>query len=282
GGAAVVILTGTTAAIMPLFDGVTDANYAIQGTGVVLCILGAGLLLPFDGPKMLVIGLIGMAFHLGFTMGFPLAQNFPVLVGTLSSVVIATVGAHELTRSRRADFDGRRAKEELLRVRADFVAMLTHDIKNPLGVIDGFVEMLRDEPGMPAHERDELLGHLQRAVRTAISLAMNFLDASKIDAGRLVLKTCPIDVGELVGRVVANHRPYAAYKGIALVDDSERTLPTIQVDPAALDRVVANLLSNAIKHTPSGGMVRVAVHAPEPNHVEIVVEDSGEGLPPRQ
>jgi two-component system sensor histidine kinase KdpD len=46
--------------------------------------------------------------------------------------------------------------------------------------------------------------------------------------------------------------------------------------------VVANLLSNAIKHTPSGGMVRVAVRTPERDHVEIVVEDSGEGLPPGQ
>jgi signal transduction histidine kinase len=282
GSIAFAIVTATTASIMPLFESATDSNYAIQGTGIVLCILGAGLLLPFDGPKMLALGLLGTAIHVGFTLDFPLAQNFAVVVVTLTSVLIATVGARELTRSRLADFEGRRAKEELLRVRADFVAMLTHDIKNPLGVIDGFVEMLREEPAMPAEERDALLGHAQRAVRTAIALAVNVLDASKIDAGGFVLRTCSTNVGELIGRAVANHRPYAAHKGIALVDDSAPVLPAIRADPAALDRVLGNLLSNAIKHTPSGGTVCIAARAAERDRVEIVVEDSGEGLQPGQ
>src|SRR6185436_513727 len=128
GAGTFAIVTAATAAMMPLFEGPSDPHYAIQGTGVVLCILGAGLLLPFDAPKMLALGLLGTAFHVGFTLDFPIAQNFPVVVATLASVLIATVGARELTRSRLADFAGRRAREELLRVRADFLAMLTHDI----------------------------------------------------------------------------------------------------------------------------------------------------------
>jgi signal transduction histidine kinase len=281
-GGALAILLGTTAAVMPLFGGASDPQYAIQGTGLVLCVLGAGLLLPFDAPGMLAFGLLATALHVGFTFHFPLAQNLPVVIATLSAVLIAVVGARELTRSRRADFEGRRAKEELMRARSDFVAMLTHDIKNPLSAIDGLVEMLRDERGMAVEERETLLDDVQRAVRTAISLAANFLDASKIEAGRLVLKTRTVDLVELLDRALDAHRPHALQKAITLANASDANLPGIEADGAALERVFANLIGNAIKHTPRGGTVRLAARPAHGSRIEIVVEDSGEGITPGQ
>ncbi len=278
--AASTIMIATTAAIMPLFRGVSDPEYAIQGTGLVLCVLGSGLLLPLAVPEMLFVGLVALGFHVAFTIHFALAQNFPVLVATLCSVVIATAAARELGRSRLAEFDGRRAKDELWCARSDFVAMLTHDIKNPLAAIDGYVEMLRAEREMPASARDELLGHVQRAVRHAIALAVDFLDTSKVEADRFALKALQtIDLGALLGRVVADHGPYAAQKGVDLANGSGVEVPAVEADVAALDRVFANLITNAIKHTPSGGTVTVAACASAGDRVEVVVEDTGEGIP---
>ena len=194
--------------------------------------------------------------------------------------MIATVGARELTRSRLADFEGRRAKGELLHARSDFVAMLTHDIKNPLAVIDGFVEMLCDEPEMAPPKRAELLAHVQRSVRSAITLAVDFLDTSKIEADRFILRTRLTDVGDLLQRAVADHLPSAAQQGVTLMNDIAAGLPAVDADPAALDRVFANLLGNAIKHTSAGGIVRVAARRSDPDRIEIVVEDTGEGIPP--
>ena len=219
-GGVFAILTATIAAIMRLFDGAADPNYVIQATGIGLCMLGAGIFLPFDAPRMLALGSIALALHVGFTFDFPLAQNFPVLISTLSAVVIATVGARELTRSRRAEFEGRCAKEDLVHARSDFVAMLTHDIKNPLSVIDGFVEMIRDDAGMSSGVREELLSHVQTSVRTAITLAVNFLDASKIEADRFILRTRLIDIGDLVRGVLSDQRPSAQQKGVQLLHDS--------------------------------------------------------------
>jgi signal transduction histidine kinase len=282
GGTAVVILMATTASMMRLFEGAADPQYAIQGTGIVLCVLGSGLLLPFDAAEMLLLGLIALALHVGFTFDFPLAQNFPVLFATLSSVVIATVGARELARSRLVEFEGRRAKEELLRARADFVAMLTHDIRNPLSVIDGLVEMIREQRDMPSEERAALLSDVQRSVRNAITLAVNFLDASKIEADRVVLKTRTIDVNELLRGALADQRLHAEHKGVSLLNDTEADLPALEADSGALGRVFANLVGNAIKHTPAGGTVRIAARASAADHLEIVVEDTGEGIPPGQ
>jgi signal transduction histidine kinase len=279
GGAALTIMIATTASIISVCNGPSDPQYVTQGTGLVLCILGGGLLLPFDAPGMLVLGLVAIAFHVGLTLDFPLLTNFPVLFGTVSSVAIATVGARELTRSRLADFEGRRAKEDLLRVRSDFVAMLTHDIKNPLAVIDGFVEMLCDEPEMAPAKRADLLAHVRRSVRNAITLAVNFLDASKIEADRFVLRTRLTDVRDVLQRTVVDHLPMAAQKGVTLRNDAAADLPPVDADSAALALVFANLVGNAIKHTGDGGVVRMATHLPEPDRIEIVIEDSGEGIP---
>jgi signal transduction histidine kinase len=278
-GGVFTVLMASVAAIMRLFEGVADPNYVIQATGIGLCILGAGIFLPFDAPKMLALGLVALALHVGFTFDFPLAQNFPVLVSTLSAVVIATVGARELTRSRRAEFEGRRAKEELIRARSDFVAMLTHDIKNPLSVIDGFVEMIREDGDMPSGVREELLSHVQTSARTAITLAVNFLDASKIEADRFVLRTRMIDIGDLVRGVLSDQRPSAEHKGVRLLHDNQADLPLFDADAAALGRVLANLIGNAIKHTPAGGIVRVVARLSAADQAEITVEDTGEGIP---
>lgn len=279
GGGTATVLIATTASIMPLFEGVSDPDYVIQATGIVICILGAGLLLPFDWPGMLALGVVAIAFHVGFTFDFPLRENFSVLFSTALAVGIAVVAARELTRSRLADFEGRRAKEALLRTRSDFVAMLTHDIKNPLAVVDGFVQMLRDEPEMTSQAREELLADVQRAVRNAIALTVNFLDASKIEADRFVLKTSLTDLGDLLRRALSDQRPNAAHKGVTLVNDSDANLPAVDADAAALDRVFANLLGNAIKHTPEGGTVRVVARPSGRDEIEIVVEDTGEGIP---
>lgn len=282
GAAVVVILLAVTAAIMPLFEGVDDPGYAIQGTGLVLCVLGTGLLLPFDGRGMLAVGALATALHIVFTLDFPLLRNLPIVVATVSGGVVAAVGAHELTRSRMADFEGRRAKEALMRARSDFVAMLTHDIKNPLSAIDGLVEILRDRDAIRPEERETLLTDVQRAVRTAIALAANFLDASRIEAGRFALKTRPTDLGEMVDRALTHQRPHAVQKRVTLSSERTADLPSIDADVGALDRVFANLLGNAIKHTPTGGAVRMVARRSGAHHVEVVVEDTGEGIPPGQ
>jgi two-component system sensor histidine kinase VicK len=248
---------------------------------MVLCVLGAGLLLPLDATQMLGLGLLALALHVGFTWTFPLSANLPILVGTASSVVIATVGARELARSRRAEFDGRRAREELVRARSDFVAMLTHDLRNPMAVIDGYVQMLLAERDLTLAARDELLIQVQRAARTALELAGEFLDASKIEAGRFFLKpTRTVDVDDVLRRVLGDHRSHATQRGIALWHDEAVDLPAIEADAAALGRVFTNLIGNAIKHTSAGGSVRVVARRAGADRIEVVVEDTGEGLPP--
>jgi signal transduction histidine kinase len=135
---------------------------------------------------------------------------------------------------------------------------------------------------MSAEERDGLLARVQGSIRSALTLAINFLDASKIEADRIILRKQPIDVTQLLGQAVSQQRCLADLKGVSVVDGSQADLPAVDADAGVLDRVFANLVSNAIKHTPPGGTVRVAARGTASGSVEVVVEDTGEGIQPGQ
>jgi signal transduction histidine kinase len=293
-GAVFVVLTAITIALVPLFEkGVADQNYVIQVMGIVFVVMGAGLLLPFDGPAMAVLGVISLLLHVGFTVDFPLAQNFPSLFATFTAVLIATVGAQQLFDGRVSDYRARlaqtgllaakeeivRAQEKLIHARADFVAMLTHDIKNPLAAVDGFLHVLRDEGDLGGEQKREIVGHMQAAVRTALTLATNFLDVSKIEADHLRLKRKPTEIAGILKHVTGHYGCLAELKNIRVVVDVESDLPRVSLDEAAFDRVLANLLTNAIQHTPKGGEIRLGARRLDDLTLEVVVEDTGEGVP---
>ncbi len=280
-GLTAVLLTMTvTAAMMPLFAGVTDPQYAIQGTGMVLCILGSAVVLPIDGFKMLVLGGAGLLLHAAFTLDFPIAGNLPSLAATAASVLVAAIAARELTRSRLAEFRGRQAQMELVRARSDFAATLTHDIKNPLSVISGYVEILRDDLDMPPQERAVVLERIQRSVATALGLTANFLDVSKIDADRVELHVATADAAALLRATLSELSPNAERRNIRVVDASEPDLPPIEVDPAAISRVLSNVFGNAIKFTPEAGTIRARACRQGAREVAFVIEDTGSGIPP--
>ncbi|MGH7858588.1 MAG: sensor histidine kinase, partial [Candidatus Binatia bacterium] len=177
------------------------------------------------------------------------------------------------------DWEGRAAKEALLRARSDFVAMLTHDIKNPLGAVSGYVSLLREEDPPPAEAR-EILARIEAANQTALLLATNFLDVSTIEASGVTISARPTDVGDLLRRILSEQRSQAETKGVDLALDARLDLPTLQADPGLLGRIFTNLIDNAIKFTPRGGAVRASARADGEGHLEVVVEDTGAGIPP--
>lgn len=274
------ILASVILAMLAFYSGVSDPRYVQQVTGLILVLAGAGLLIPADGPMMFRLAAVPFALHVLLTRDYPLAENFPVLFYTFAAVIIVTVGAHALFLGRLGEYEGRLAKEALDRARADFVGMITHDIKNPLAAIEGLAEILGEDPTL-GEEHRETTTRIRACARTALHLAVNFLDTSKIEAGALRLSRKPVDVASFVHHAVTHQRALADLKRVRLVEDIAADVPALDADEAAVDRVVANLVNNAIKYSPPGGTVRIAARCRE-EMVEISVEDSGEGIPPER
>ncbi len=169
-------------------------------------------------------------------------------------------------------------RRRLVQERNLFRSMLSHDIKNPLHIILNYADMLEDEPQLSADAR-LLLQRIKDNAASTLNLVSNFVEVSRIEAGKLVFDRRPLCVASVVCELVERQDALARAKGVALSFQAPAArLPEISADRVYLERAVTNLLSNAIKFTPAGGRVVVNVSRDDAA-VLITVADSGRGIP---
>lgn len=166
-------------------------------------------------------------------------------------------------------------------VRADFLAMLVHDLRTPLTVVQGYVDLLEGGPGGGPEAQARYLRNMQACCTQMAGLITEILDLYKLDASRIVGEPHPVDLATFAASVAGRFAPAASRRGIALaISGTERPLRVLG-DAGRLDQVLMNLLGNALKFTPEGGSVTVAVR-PVEAEVEVSVADSGPGIPPEE
>jgi signal transduction histidine kinase len=143
------------------------------------------------------------------------------------------------------------------RAQSDLLANVSHELRTPLTAIMGFSDVLVSGLDGPLNPRQlEDATTIQVNSRRLLQLIDDLIDIAAIGADRLDLRTRPIDSTAALARVVAEIRPLAGQKGIALTFETASTIE-IQADPKRFHEMALNLLSNAVKFTPSGGSVRV-------------------------
>ncbi len=168
-------------------------------------------------------------------------------------------------------------KHALEQLRADFLSMVTHDIKVPLTVILGYTEMLTDPEPPPDQIPPDILTRIRESGETIHALVCNFLDLSRIEAGRMTLDPRPFDLVEMLSHAIEHYESTARRKGVRLAFEAA-PLPPVVADESQLQRVVANLLGNAIKYTATGGHVTVST-ARENGCYAVAFRDTGRGIP---
>lgn len=170
--------------------------------------------------------------------------------------------------------------EQRERLKMDLVAALAHDIKNPLGIIMGYAEMLRDLLVNRPEEKEKVEGleRIEGSARRIVTLVTGFIEASKAESGKVEIVHRPISVNRLLQEVSRQQETELERRGLKLELTLDEKLPEILGDEAQLDRVFWNLIGNAIKFTRSGGKITVTSTC-EDNHVCIAVKDTGIGIP---
>jgi signal transduction histidine kinase len=171
----------------------------------------------------------------------------------------------------------RTVAEETSRAKDRFLSTLSHELRNPLHVIQGWLQMLRSGPPSDAATR-KALTVIERNVAVQAQLVDQLLDAAKIATGKFNLDVQQLDILAVITTAVDGVRPSAASKGIGL----EYAVPSprawrIEGDPMRLQRAFANLLVNAVKFTPAGGHVRVTVEQVG-SQLSIAFRDTGIGI----
>jgi PAS domain S-box-containing protein len=180
------------------------------------------------------------------------------------------------------DVTERRAAEEALkeadRRKDDFLAMLAHELRNPLAPIRNSVQVLR-LIGLSDANLAQARDVIERQVGQMARLVDDLLDVSRISRGKILLRREPLDLVPLVRATVEDHRSLLEGSGLSLtVELVDRPL-WARGDPTRLSQVVGNLLHNASKFTDAGGSVLVRLTGDE-QAVELMVQDSGIGMSP--
>ncbi|AIE85277.1 Sensory box histidine kinase/response regulator [Fimbriimonas ginsengisoli Gsoil 348] len=185
----------------------------------------------------------------------------------------------DVTDQQRVEDALRKAKEvaeEASATKSRFVANVSHELRTPLNGVIGLGELL-GKTTLGTDQREYLTGILHCS-DALLGLINNVLDLSKIEANAMTMAQEPVDVGELVRRVTSVHRNLAERKGLEVVHEVAGIPPAVMGDPLRLGQILNNLIGNAVKFTEKG-RVTVLVHPYEEDRYEIVVRDTGIGIP---
>ncbi|HTK54738.1 MAG TPA: ATP-binding protein [Gemmatimonadaceae bacterium] len=163
--------------------------------------------------------------------------------------------------------------------RDEVLAVVSHDLRNPISAIAMCARILREAPPTDLAERDKMLTAITEATVWMQGMIRDLLDVSAIEAGRLSVDRQPAALGSIIATAVDMVRGEVEQRSIRLSVDIPPDLHSVNVDASRIVQVVTNLLGNAIKFTHAGG--RVAVRAlTESTSFVVCVEDSGIGIEP--
>ena len=178
----------------------------------------------------------------------------------------------DVTERYQAELELREAN----RKKDEFLAMLAHELRNPLAPISTAAEMLRMTAGGDARTR-KASEVISRQVKHMTSLVDDLLDVSRVTRGLVELEKETIDVKAAVASAVEQSRPLIEARHHSLTVRTEAAHSTVHGDRTRLVQVIVNLLNNAAKYTPQGGEITLAVHT-EAGMVWISVADNGIGI----
>jgi signal transduction histidine kinase len=186
----------------------------------------------------------------------------------------------DILARQAADLIERRRNEEALqeanRRKDEFIAMLSHELRNPLAPIRNVVSLLKD--GAP-ETREQACGILERQVGHLTRLVDDLLDVSRITRGALGLQPRTVELAAVIGNALESSRPLIDAAAHQLELDLPREPVRTVGDPVRLAQIVTNLVNNAARYTPRGGQIGVALRNGGAQ-ATISVRDNGVGIEP--
>lgn len=176
------------------------------------------------------------------------------------------------------------AIRDAARTKANFLSMITHELRSPLNAINGYLDLsLNGVAGDLNEQQREFMQRARAGSEHLYALVEDLLLVSRADAGQLRLNRDVLDLDEIMANAVEELELSAVDNGIAIMVDIPSQFPALYADAVRLQQVLRNLISNALRFTPSGGTVAISAHiadAGDEKVVEISVKDTGCGIAP--
>ena len=244
------------------------------------------------GTRMFIISLVG-ALAIGLLALWFLTRNLRNIMRTVVrfkegdyQARIESNGQGELTHLSNtfndmadtivANIDELKSVENL---RRELIANVSHDLRTPLAIMQGYVETLQiKEDKLSKEERQNYLNIILNSSEKLSRLIRQLFEYSKLEAKQIVPQKEPFFMSDLAHDVLQNYQILADDKNIKLELDSPQELPLVFADVGLVERVLQNLLDNALKFTPQDGVVRMVL-TQGPENIEVKIADTGPGIP---
>ena len=183
------------------------------------------------------------------------------------------------SRTRQLEADNEKLTD-LNRMKDVFLSTASHELKTPLTSVIAYAELLDDHEGKLSREQSrEFVARLRAEAQRLLGLIDDILDLSRLESGKLVLKTRRLDLGEVVRSALETTRANAVKRGVTLEADLGADLPMLVIDEVKMRQVLVNLVVNAVKFSPKGSNVVVRTSLDD-QHVRLEVTDQGRGIEP--
>ncbi|HEX6313240.1 MAG TPA: HAMP domain-containing sensor histidine kinase [Gemmatimonadaceae bacterium] len=242
---------------------------------------------------VLALGALAVAILIAFVVGVVLTRSISSPLKELDAGMRAVAEGHFrrplAISADRGDEFGRLAEsfrsmaaqlEELDRLKAEFVSVATHELKTPVNVMLGYLQLLQENVyGDLTDRQREIAATLVSQTQQLSRLIRQLLDVSRFDAGGGKLESRPVVLSEFLDDLEKAFRVLALQREVNFEVRIDRDIPhEVLWDPVRMNEVLGNLLSNAFKFTNKGGRVSLLVGR-EGDHVRMAVSDTGAGIP---
>jgi len=205
-----------------------------------------------------------------------LYEPLRTIEGRIDGVMVIAFDVTDEVRARD-EIDRLRVEAEAAsRAKDEFLAMLSHELRNPLSPMLTALQLLRLRTDATA-ERE--LSVLERQAQHLVRLIDDLLDVSRLARGKIDLVRAPIEIATVIAEAVEMAEPLLEQRRHELVQRVPASGLRVDGDRERLAQVIANLLTNAARYTPAGGHIEIAASA-VPDGVEIIVRDDGAGIAP--
>lgn len=164
------------------------------------------------------------------------------------------------------------------KMRREFVANVSHELRSPLTSIQGFIEALMDGKDKTPEARQRYLDIVHRETLRLTGLVNELLDLSRVEAGIVRMKMDELDLVGVIDRVLEKYRPALEVRGLKVIRKLPPAIPEVKGDGDRIQQVMNNLLDNAIRYSEKDGEIVIAVEKTA-DSVKISVQDHGKGIP---
>ena len=213
-------------------------------------------------------------------------DEFEELSHAFNRMLRHLVTVQEELRHVNTDLDGKVDKlaqvnlrlYELNKIKDEFLATMNHELRTPLNSILGFSDVLNSADNL-TEKQIRFVSNIQTSGRSLMVMINDILDLAKIESGKMEINAVEFTLDDVVRQLVESMTPLAEQKTIRLTAELADNLSLVYQDSGKLQQIINNLLSNAIKFTPEGGRVLVATTRVDEKRFDLVVEDSGIGIP---